>query len=72
MINACEHNDVKLQVVKALRAFIAVTGHDLMTSSLTQLLAALAKEKYWRVRKAVVALAIAIGAKSADTELFED
>jgi len=36
---------VKIQIVKALKEFITVTGQDLMTQSLYQLIQSLAKEK---------------------------
>jgi len=42
-----------------------------MTASLNNMLMMLSKEKYWRVRKAVVSLSIAIGQKSND-RAFED
>lgn len=71
LINQCESNDVKIQIVKSLKEFIFVTGYDLMTASLNNMLMLLSKEKYWRIRKAVVSLSIAIGQKSNDTA-FED
>lgn len=43
-----------------------------MTASLNNMLLMLSKEKYWRIRKAVVSLCIAIGQKSSDLESFEE
>lgn len=43
-----------------------------MTSSLTNMLHTLSKEKYWRIRKAVVELAIVIGTHCTDVETFND
>jgi len=71
LINYCESNDVKIQIVKSLKEFILITGYDLMTASLNNMLMILSKEKYWRIRKAVVSLSIAIGQKSND-QAFED
>jgi len=68
LINFCENNEVKIQIVKSLKEFIIVTGYDLMTASLNNMLVTLSKEKYWRIRKAVVSLSIAIGQKSSDLE----
>jgi len=45
LINQCESNDVKIQIVKSLKEFIFVTGYDLMTASLNNMLMLLSKEK---------------------------
>lgn len=56
-----ESNEVKIKIIKSLKSLFLLIDEKTFNTSLMSLLQSFAKDNYWRVRKAIIALIVEIG-----------